>query len=107
MKTKPVIPRLAAEDDLDRVCDYYFAKAGSDVAEAFLHAFEEATKSISQFPAAGSPSYGLESNLADLRFWQLKRFPYLIFYTETERYIDVWRVLHESMDIPALMLNDE
>ena len=107
MKTKPVIPRLVAEHDLDQVCDYYFTNGGPDVADAFLHAFEEITKFISQFPAGGSPRYGIESNLADVRFWPMKKFPYLIFYTETERYIDVWRVLHESRNIPSLMLDDE
>jgi len=29
----------------------------------------------------------------------MKKFPFLIFYIETEQYIDVWRVMHSGMDI--------
>ena len=35
----------------------------------------------------------------------MKKFPFLIFYLETERQIDVWRVMHGNMDITA-ELND-
>jgi toxin ParE1/3/4 len=39
--------------------------------------------------------------LPEVRFWNLKRFPYLIFYVERESELDVWRVLHGQRDIPA------
>ena len=38
-----------------------------------------------------------------LRFRPVGKFPYLIFYVETEADIDVWRVLHGARDIPAWM----
>jgi toxin ParE1/3/4 len=31
----------------------------------------------------------------------LKRFPYLVFYSERSDAIEVWRVLHGRRDIPA------
>jgi len=45
-------------------------------------------------------------NLPGLRFWRCKRFPYLVFYVETDDQINIWRVLHGSRDIPA-WLSDE
>jgi toxin ParE1/3/4 len=41
-----------------------------------------------------------------LRFRQCKRYLYLVFYIETKRQIDIWRVLHGSRHIPA-WLQDE
>ncbi len=99
--SKPVVPRVLAEDDLDRGVDYYVMAASTDVAVDFLNDFENAVAYISQFPATGSPKYGYEPSLAGIRFWPLKKFPYLIFYIETEDQIDVWRVMHGSMDITA------
>lgn len=99
--SKPVVPRVMAEDDLDRACDHYLTTAGADVAIDFLHDFENAVAFISRFPATGSPKYGYEPSLAGIRFWPMKKFPFLIFYIETEHQIDVWRVMHGNMDITA------
>lgn len=99
--SKPVVPRVRAEDDLDRACDHYLSAAGTDVAVNFLHDFESAIELISNFPAMGSPKYGYEPSLAGIRFWPMKKFPFLIFYLETEQQIDVWRVMHGKMDITA------
>ncbi len=99
--SKPVIPRVLAEDDLDRARDHYLATAGTDVAVDFLHDFEKAVTLISRFPETGSPKYGYEPSLAGIRFWPMKKFPFLIFYIETEHQIDVWRVIHGNMDITA------
>lgn len=99
--SKPVVPRVLAEDDLDRACDYYLANAGVDAAVDFLHDFDRAIAHISRFPDTGSPRYGFEPSLAGVRFWPMKKFPFLIFYIETETQIDVWRVLHGNMDITA------
>jgi len=97
--SKPVIPRVLAEEDLDRACDHYLATAGIAVAMEFLHDFEGAIAHISRFPDTGSPRYGFEPSLAGVRFWPMKKFPFLVFYIETENQIDVWRVMHGNMDI--------
>lgn len=99
--SKPVVPRVLAEDDLARACDHYLSAGGADVVVDFLHDFESAVAFISRFPASGSPRYGFEPSLAGIRFWPMKKFPFLIFYIETERQIDVWRVVHGNMDISA------
>lgn len=101
--SKPVVPRVLAEDDLDNAREHYLVTGDVDVAVDFLHDFDRAIAHISRFPETGSPRYGYEPSLAGVRFWPMKVFPFLIFYIETEHHIDVWRVLHGKMDIPAVL----
>ncbi len=107
MRFKPVIPRVIAEDDLDRACDHYLVEAGPDIAEAFLIEFERVTNLISRSPGLGSPRSGFEYDLSGVRSWSMKKFPYMIFYIETDHSIDVWRVLHGKMDIPTVLVDPE
>ena len=99
MKGKRVIPRVVAENDLDDAFNYYLDNAGAKVAEDFILDFARTTRLISEFPALGSPRYSFDTGLDKIRFLSMKKFPYLIFYTEEEHYIDVWRVLHSHMNI--------
>lgn len=101
MKKKPVIPRAVAARDIEQVISYHVDEEGVDLALRFVDALEAAFGHISANPAAGSQRYAAELDLPDLRFWPLKRFPYLIFYIEREDHIDVWRVLHGKRDIPT------
>lgn len=105
MKTKRVIPRLVAQNDLEQAFDYYLDSADAGVAEEFASDFARTTRLISEFPELGSPRYSFDTGLEEIRFWSMKKFPYLIFYIEAEHHIDVWRVLHSHMDIPE-HLND-
>jgi toxin ParE1/3/4 len=98
---KIVVPRQRALHDIDDTIAHYLAEAGEKVALRFIDALERAFRHISAHPGSGSPRYALELDLPDLRCWPLQRFPYLIFYVEGERDIDVWRVLHGERDIPA------
>ena len=99
--SKPVVPRVLAEDDLDSAFDHYLETAGTDVAVDFLNDFDGAIAHISEFPGTGSPKYGFEPSLAGVRFWPMRKYPFLIFYVETDDRIDVWRVVHGNMDIAA------
>ena len=105
--TKPVIPRVRAEEDLDSAVDHYFTTAGEDVAVDFLRDFDLAVAHISRFPETGSPRYGFDPGLSGIRFWPMKKFPYLIFYIETEHQIDVWRVMHGNRDVSAELLDPD
>lgn len=107
MRSKPVKPRVIAEDDLDRACEYYLVEAGPDVAEAFLIEFGQVMKRISESPKLGSPRYGFESEIESVRFWSMKKFPYMIFYVETDHNIDVWRVLHGRTDISSVLADPD
>lgn len=103
MKTKPVVPRERAHRDALEAIDYYLDQGSEPAALGFIEALQQAYRHISRQPASGSPRYAHELNLPDLRFWPLKRYPYLVFYVERDDHIDVWRILHGQRDIPAWM----
>jgi toxin ParE1/3/4 len=97
---KRVIPRAAANADVDAAFTHYLETAGPEVAVGFIDALEIAYAHVARHPATGSPRYGVKLNIPGLRSWPLNRYPYLVFYLEMPREIDVVRVLHGSMDIP-------
>lgn len=100
---KGVVPRELANSDVEGAIDHYLVEATAKVALGFIDELEKAYAHIARHPTSGSPRYAHQLGLADLRFWPLRRYPYLIFYVECDEHIDVWRVLHEQRDIPAWM----
>jgi len=99
--SKAVIPRTLALRDIEDAVDYYAREAGSHVALAYVEDLQNAYELIASHPASGSLRFAYEIGLPGLRSVQFKRYPYLIFYLEQVDHIDVWRVLHAKMDIPA------
>jgi toxin ParE1/3/4 len=100
---KRIVPRELANRDVDEAVDRYQAEASTKVALEFVDELEKAYTPIARHPASGSPRYARPLGIADLRFWRLGRYPYLIFYVERDDHIDVWRVLNEQRDIPVWM----
>jgi toxin ParE1/3/4 len=101
LKTKAVVLRQVAQQDIDEAVAYYLQEAGELVALRFVDALEEAFKHIAKHPQTGSPRYAVELDLAGVRMWALNRYPYLVFYVEQEQHVDIWRVLHGQRHIPA------
>lgn len=101
MSAKRIIPRERANRDIDAAIDYYLGEAGEKAALGFIGALEQAFRHIARHPASASPRYAHELDLPGLRFWPLKRYPYLVFFVERDDHIDIWRVLHGERDIPA------
>ena len=107
MSAKVVALRELARRDVDEAIDHYLLEAGQRVALGFVDALESALDAIARNPAACSPRHGFELDLPGLRSRMLKRYPYLVFYVETDDRIDVWRVLHAHRDIPAWLQGPE
>jgi toxin ParE1/3/4 len=103
LKTKPVVPRELANQDVDEAITHYLSEDTAEAALGFIDALERAYSHISRHPSSGSPRYAHELNLPGLRSWSLTRYPYLLFYVEQPDYVDVWRVLTSHRDIPAWM----
>lgn len=101
MKSKPIIPRERAHRDIDEAIDYYLSDGGVRAARGFIDALEKAYTHIGRHPESGSPRYAQELDLPGLRFWPMKRYPYLILYVERDDHVDVWRSLHAERDVPA------
>lgn len=102
-----MIPRRKAEDDIEDAEEFLSREAGIDTAVAFVNSVERAIFYISLHPEAGSPSYAERLDIPGLRVWKTKKFPYLIFYVHLGSHVEVWRVLHEKMDISQQMSNLE
>lgn len=103
MTAKPVIPRSAAERDVEDALAYYLSEAARQAALGLLEALERAYRHIGANRATGSPRYAHELGLPELRSWPLTRYPYVVLYIERDDHIDVVRVLHGQRDIPAWM----
>ncbi len=104
MKAKLVIPRELANHDVEQAVEYYLTVDEKRAASNFVNALGHAYELLAHHSATGSPRYAHELNLAGLRAWPLKKFPYIIFYVECEEHIDIWRVLHSHRDIPKWLL---
>ncbi len=107
MRQKPVVRRRQANDDIDAAVSYLLAEAGVRVGTDFLNQLESAIKIISSQPGAGSQRFGHELDIADLRHRPMRQFPYLIFYLEKERHIEIVRVLHTKRDISSSIPQDD
>lgn len=97
---KRLVRRARADADVVAALDYYIAHA-SECAVPFIDDLESAYQHIRKYPASGSPRYAIELNIANIRAWKCRQYPYVIFYAESADCIDIWRVLHETRDIPT------
>lgn len=103
MTARPVRPRARARADVRGAVAYYRREGGEVLALGFVEAFRSAMTRVGENPGAGSPQYADILRRPGLRTWRLERFPYLLFYRETEDGVDVLRVLHGRRDISKLI----
>lgn len=103
MKTKPVVLRALAQQDVEAAIDHCLLEGSDRVALGFVDALEQAYLHLSRQSASGSPRCAHDLNLPGLRSWPLTHYPYLVFYFERDDAVDVWRVLQAQRDIPAWM----
>ena len=103
---KPAIRSAVAEADVEAALDWYVDEA-PHMAASFTDALEKAVVRIERNPGIGSPRYAHELDIPRLRFWQLTKFPYAVFYIEHADHLDVIRVVHMSRDIPGTLQGGE
>lgn len=96
-----VITTRRADQDIDSAIDYYLRDGAPDAAVGFVDALQDAMSLLGEHPSIGSPGFATETGIAELRSLALKRFPYVVFYTNDPDAVRVHRVLHSSRDIPA------
>jgi toxin ParE1/3/4 len=107
MKLKSVVTRRRADEDIDRAFEYYLLEAGPELAVAFIDELERSITHLSRFPLSGSTRLEYTLAIPGMRVWPLQRFPFLIIYFDTERFVEIWRVLQSQNDIPASIRNEE
>lgn len=106
MARKTVVHRRKAENDIDSAITYYLTEAGTEVAFEFVAQLENLIDLISKHPAIGSAYYANALQIDGLRHLPFKKFPYVVFYVEYERHIEVIRILHQKTDIPSWLGDD-
>lgn len=94
-----IVLRRAMRDLTD--AQLYYRSAAPHMEAPFAETVDAEFSHLQKHPGTGSPRYGLRLGMPDLRSWPLKKFPYLILYTERKEHIEVVRVLHQSSDIPV------
>lgn len=89
-----------AEEDLFRLYAQ-FHKIDPDLAEHFLRDFQTAGQLLTVHPQLGRKRNFIRR--PDLRSWNIggSFANYLIFYVETVETVDIIRILHGAMDLPA------
>lgn len=97
-----LVIRDSADKEITSALVFYFSEAGDKVASDFLDNVKAGLIHISAFPESGSARYRSLFPEIDLRFWQVKTFPYMIFYIIRDDYVDVIAVLHAFSDIPNI-----
>ena len=101
MTAKPLRLRPRARADIAAITRHYASEAGASVTLAFAAALEAAFAHIAAHPASGSLRHAEDAGIPGLRFWPLRRFPYLLLYLDRDDHLDVVRVLHTRRDVPA------
>jgi toxin ParE1/3/4 len=98
---KPARIRPRADRDIDDAVGHLLDERSPAAALQFLDEVREALERIARRPGIGSPRYA--HVLPGLRFWRLRRLPYLLFYVEQPGFLDVLRVFHAARDLPAAL----
>lgn len=101
MSVRRVLTTASADDDIVGAIDYYVISGAEEAASGFIDALEDAKDLIAEFPSIGSSRFALETEIPELRDVGMKRFPFVIFYTDDADAVRIHRVLHTSRDIPA------
>ena len=86
---------------MDEAIDHYLSTGDAQAALGFIDGVERAYRHVAQYPASGSSRYAAELDVPGLRSWVLRRYPYVVFYLEHDRHVEVWRVLQGRRDIAA------
>jgi toxin ParE1/3/4 len=90
--------RGAAVRDIDSATEYYGAESTA-LAERWLDTLRRAITYVQRHPTFGSTTFAEQVSLPGIRHRPVSRFPYLVFYVESEHSIVVVRVLHERRDV--------
>jgi toxin ParE1/3/4 len=101
---RDVVTTRRADEDIDNAVAHYVATE-TDTALRFVDALEDAKDLLTDRPYVGSPRFAVETGIPELRGLVLRKFPYVLLYTEDPDAIRIHRVLHTSRDI-ATELDD-
>ncbi|RUR01722.1 type II toxin-antitoxin system RelE/ParE family toxin [Labedella endophytica] len=99
--TRRVVSTRRAHLDIDEAVTHYLDEGAQTVALDFIDAVQDTIELLAAHPSLGSTRFAVETGIAELRSVALRRFPYIVFYTDDDDAVRVHRVLHSRRDIPA------
>ena len=91
-----------AQKDIDGIVVHY-SRESLVLANRFIRQYETSIRAIAAMPGRGSPRFGNELGIPDLRTYAMRDFPYLVFYRDHIDAIDIDRVLHSHRDVFRLL----
>jgi len=94
--------------DIESAFEYYFQKAGIELALQFVDAINETLQILAANPSLGSPRGWINPRLAQLRSWHVTGFnKYRVYYVVTQEEIDIVRILHGAQDSSTLIQGEQ
>lgn len=106
MNTSRVVTTKQANADIDAAIDHYSSQGAAEAAMGFVNALEKAIELISEHPHIGSTRFAVETNIPEIRGFDLHRFPFIVFYSEHADAVRIQRALHTARDIPSRFVED-
>jgi len=101
--TRRIIITPRADLDIDKLFTY-IAQDNLDAAIRFFDSARMTFAQLARTPGIGSICEVKNSPLQGLRKWAVKGFEkHLIFYSYSDEYMEVLRVLHGVRDIPNIL----
>ena len=86
-------PRAIA--DLDEI-RAYLTERNPRAAERVRHRIEQAITTLSDFPGIGRPTH-----IAGVCVTTVLRYPYLVYYTTSDRELVIIHIRHAARDLPG------
>ena len=99
--SRRVVTSRRADDDVASAVDHYLDEGAHGAALDFVDALDDARTLISAHPTLGSSRFAVETGIDGLRGLALRRFPFVVLYTDDADAVRVHRVLHTSRDLPG------
>lgn len=96
-----VVTTRRADEDIEAAVAYFVAAGATVAALGFVDALADARELLGEHPSIGSPRFAIETGIPELRGLALRRFPFVVLYTDDIDAVRVHRVLHTSRDLPT------
>ena len=93
-----------AETDL-RAAARHYAEIDPELAERFIAGVESLLELVSTQPEMGRnyADVATRTELANVQWFPLRDFPYLVFWSHDSEQVSVWAVAEAHQDLPAIL----
>lgn len=90
--------RPQAREDRRHEVRHHRQEAGAQVGAKLVVALRRALLDLQRQPGIGSPTFGQDIGIADMRTWRVAGFPLSFWYFERATHVDVARLVRQRQD---------